>query len=273
MICTGQPIDAGLAVRIAARWNAIYALDVYHPVAMLVHSLRRRGRLLRGKPSAHEQLTRLPKVAWSDVFQRQKVCLIETAKRSGNVTLGELAILAQAAAAITDGSEVIEIGTFDGRTAVNLALNAPASSAIFTLDLPPHQPTQLQLDPGERRYVDKPLPGTRFARGRWSFPGLTGRITQLLGDSATFDWSNHYGKAGLVFVDGSHAYDYVRLDSATAMRLAASDGVVLWHDYGVWDGVTRGLEELERTDNLGLRHIRGTSLVIWRAQARSMTRA
>jgi hypothetical protein len=240
---------------------------------MLARSLRRRGRWLRGKPSAHEQPTSLPKVAWSDVFQRQKVCLIETAKRSGNVTLGELAILAQAAAGIPDGSEVIEIGTFDGRTTVNLALNASPSSAIFTLDLPPHQPTRLPLEIGERRYVDKPLPGARFSHGRQSFPGLTERITQLLGDSATFDWSNHYGKAGLVFVDGSHAYEYVRLDSATAMRLAASDGVVLWHDYGVWDGVTRALEELERTNNLGLRHIRGTSLVIWRGQARSLPRA
>jgi hypothetical protein len=57
------------------------------------------------------------------------------------------------------------------------------------------------------------------------------------------------------------------------MRLAVSNGVVLWHDYGVWDGVTRALEELERTNNLGLRHIRGTSLVIWRGQARSLPRA
>lgn len=148
---------------------------------MLARSFRRRGRWLRGKPSAHEQPTSLPKVAWSDVFQRQKVCLIETAKRSGNVTLGELAILAQAAAGIPDGSEVIEIGTFDGRTTVNLALSASPSSAIFTLDLPPHQPTRLPLEIGERRYVDKPQSGARFSHGRQSFPGLTERITQLLG--------------------------------------------------------------------------------------------
>ena len=49
------------------------------------------------------------------------------------------------------------------------------------------------------------------------------------------------------------------------MQLVDGNGVVLWHDYGVWDGVTRALEDLEQTKNLGLRHIRGTSLVIWRA--------
>jgi Methyltransferase domain len=254
------------AGHVTARLNAIYALRLYHPISTLAHSLRRRSRSFRGKASRHEQPTSLPKVAWSDVFHQQKVSVIETAKRSGNVTLNELAILAEAAAGIPNGTEVLEIGTFDGRTTINLALNAPARSLIFTLDLLPNQPTQIQLEHGERQYVEKPMPGTRFSHNRRSIPELTERITQLFGDSATFDWSDHYGKVGLVFVDGSHAYDYVRVDSATAMRLAAINGVVLWHDYGVWEGVTRALEDLEATKNLGLQHIRGTSLVCWRRQ-------
>jgi hypothetical protein len=86
-----------------------------------------------------------------------------------------------------------------------------------------------------------------------------------LGDSATFDWSAHLGRAGLVFVDGSHAYDYVVADTGTALRLVANKGMVIWHDYGVWDGVTRALEEIETSRHLGLRHVRGTSLVVWQA--------
>jgi hypothetical protein len=92
-------------------------------------------------------------------------------------------------------------------------------------------------------------------------------VVQLFGDSATYDWSPHHGRAGLVFVDGSHTYDYAGRDSETAMRLVRPRGVVLWHDYGVWPGVTQALEELETRRNLGLRHIRGTSLVFWRAPA------
>jgi hypothetical protein len=42
--------------------------------------------------------------------------------------------------------------------------------------------------------------------------------------------------------------------------------MVMWHDYGAWEGVTRALEELEASRQLGLRHIRGTSLVFWRAK-------
>jgi hypothetical protein len=46
----------------------------------------------------------------------------------------------------------------------------------------------------------------------------------------------HHGQAGLVFVDGSHAYDYACEDSETAFRLVKSGGLVIWHDYGVWPG-------------------------------------
>jgi hypothetical protein len=43
---------------------------------------------------------------------------------------------------------------------------------------------------------------------------------------------------------------------------------VVWHDYGVWEGVTLALEELDAERKLGLRHVRGTSLVIWRASGK-----
>jgi hypothetical protein len=52
------------------------------------------------------------------------------------------------------------------------------------------------------------------------------------------------------------------------MRLVNSGGIVLWHDYGVWPGVTQALEELETAGHLGLVNITGTSLVFWRAPSR-----
>jgi len=47
------------------------------------------------------------------------------------------------------------------------------------------------------------------------------------------------------FVDCSHAYDYARTASESAMRLVKTGGIVLWHDYGVWPSVTQALDELE----------------------------
>jgi hypothetical protein len=166
------------------------------------------------------------------------------------------------------GDDIIEIGTFDGRTTLNFAVNAPLRFRIFTLDLPPDTAPKFELATGERAYVDKPRSGRHFAEPRPEFAAAAARITQLYGDSATFDFAPHYGCAGVVFVDGSHAYDYVVADSETARRLVAPEGIVLWHDYGVWQGVTRALEELEDKGCLGLKHIRGTSLVVWRNAAR-----
>jgi hypothetical protein len=254
--------DSGARPAIAARARGVFALSVYLPVSLLARRLRDASRERRGV-HRHAHATALPQVAWTEVLMRRPIRLVETSKADGNVNLGELAILAQAAVAIPSGSSVVEIGTFDGRTTLNLAVNA-ANAHVFTLDLPPEERAAFALAPGERQYVDKPQPGARFRACGPAWLGAARRITQLLGDSATFDWAPHEGKAGLVFVDGSHAYDYVRRDSATAMRLVTKGGLVLWHDYGRWEGVSRALDELEAERRLGLRHIAGTSLVVWR---------
>ena len=251
--------------KLAARWNGFYALNLYLPLWAISHAWNTRLRQMRGAKNCHAQATRLPRIGWSTAFSKRPISLVAMPKRDGNVRLGELAILAQAAAATRPRDEIIEIGTFDGRTTINLSLNAPRASPVFTLDLLPHQATRFQLASGERHFVNKPFPGERFSSCPRQWLNHAAGIVQLTGDSATFDWSPHLGKAGLVFVDGSHAYHYTLMDSETAFRLVAKGGTVLWHDYGIWEGVTAALEELDAERRLGLRHIRGTSLVIWRA--------
>jgi hypothetical protein len=263
----GAALAAAYA-RFRARWSGFYALGIYLPISMAARRLRDRGRAVRGVRKADTHATGLPHVPWSAVLRRRTIHLGETDKSDGNVNLAELAILAQAAAAIPAGTMIVEIGTFDGRTTLNLAINAAGDAAVVTLDLPPDDVALYALAPGERQYVDKPRPGERFRVCGPPWQAAAGRITQLHGDSATFDWAPYEGRAGLVFVDGSHAYDYVRKDSETAMRLVAPDGMVLWHDYGRWEGVSRALDELEAERGFGLRQISWTSLVFWRAPGR-----
>jgi predicted O-methyltransferase YrrM len=250
--------------KLAARLAGFCALNIYLPVWAMNKARRIRMRELRGAKKRHHQPTRLLQIRWSDALPTNSIYLVETPRRNGNVHLSELGVLAQAAAATVAGSQIIEIGTFDGRTTINLSVNAPPSSPVFTLDLPPDQNTQFQLAPGERIFVEKAFPGARIRNCRRPWLSNATKIVQLLGDSATFDWSAHFGKAGLVFIDGSHAKEYALKDSETAFRLVTEGGIVIWHDYGVWEGVTRALEELDVRHQLCLRHIRGTSLVIWR---------
>ncbi len=266
----GSALSGALARAVARLWGA-YALNVYLPGSASARRLRNLSRSIRGVHRPDQHATRLPQAAWPELLARKAIYLIETGKRDGNVNLAELAILAQAAAAARPGTIIVEIGTFDGRTTMNLAVNAQVP--VITLDLPSEHIALHELAAGERQYVDKPRPGERIRAAAWPWSASARRIAQLYGDSATFDWSEHDGKAGLVFVDGSHAYEYVRKDSETALRLVAAGGMVMWHDYGAWEGVTRALEELEASRKLGLRHIGGTRLVFWRAKDSGEDRA
>ncbi|MEY2479286.1 MAG: hypothetical protein QOI04_213 [Verrucomicrobiota bacterium] len=251
--------------RVAAKWNAFYALAIYFPFSRLSHALRAARRVLRRVVDPRKPKPQLPNVSWRAVIRSRPILLIEPARSHGNVRLSELALLAKAAAAVTPGEEIIEIGTFDGRTTLNLALNSAPATRVFTLDLPAGAETKFSSMKGERRFVEKPLPGERFRNHSGPGRDCISKIVQLTGDSAVYDWSAHYGRAGLIFVDGSHAFEYAMHDSGEAFRLAAPNATIIWHDYGVWNGVTRALDELESTRRLGLRRIRGTSLVLWRA--------
>jgi len=143
-----------------ARIAGAYALRAYLPASLAARTFRNTLRRLRGKAGA--PVTRLAQVSWPQVLKSRPIELAETAKSDGNVRLSELAILALAAREVVPGSEIIEIGTFDGRTALNLAINAPPGVSIATLDLPADQPSALAIEQSERRYVDKPAPGARL---------------------------------------------------------------------------------------------------------------
>lgn len=240
-----------------------YATRVYLPLSSLSRGLRRFSRRLRGHSDDFLQCTGLRKVSWRSCTARSLPRVWETKKANGNVRISELAILSALAASCQNGSNLFEIGTFDGRTTLNLALNAPAQCPVFTLDLPPDQATKYRIVEGERHMVRKPVPGSRYEKYRATHAEAIGRIHQLLGDSATFDYAPYKDSCSLVFIDGSHAYEYVKSDTDAAMAMVRGGGVVLWHDYGIWEGVTNALEELEQRERLGLCNIQGTSLVFW----------
>jgi hypothetical protein len=241
-----------------------YATRVYLPLSGLSRRWRRLSRLVRGKPDPFLEHTHLRQVSWKECTQQRFIKIREHRKCNGNVRISELAILAALAADCANGSNLFEIGTFDGRTTLNLALNAPAQCTIYTLDLPRGLETTFRLAAGERHMIEKDRPGWRYEAHREADPAAVGRIRQLLGDSAALDFSPYADSCSLVFVDGSHGYEYVISDTRAAMDMASRGGAVIWHDYGIWNEVTKALDELEEREGYGLRNISGTSLVYWR---------
>lgn len=158
---------------------------------------------------------------------------------------------------------VFEIGTFDGSTTYLLAKVLP-TARIVTLDLPPEtyaRPStpHPQRDAGTAESVDRDSIGSRF-HGQPEGD----RITQLVGDSRTFDYADYLGKVDLVIVDGSHEYETVTIDTANALRMVSSSGLVIWDDYaGRWPGVVRAVDEAAQRQHLEIVRIAPTDLAVF----------
>jgi predicted O-methyltransferase YrrM len=147
---------------------------------------------------------------------------------------------------------VLELGTFNGNTTLQLAANTPADTRIDTADLPDSTSSRLQLS-GEklRRFA-----GTQYES----------RIRQIHDDTLTMDFGVFCadGRPDFVFIDAGHSYACVKNDTEKVFRILASGGIVLWHDYAYnCAGVFNYLNELALERKL--RRIAGTSLVYFRA--------
>ncbi len=196
-----------------------------------------------------------------------QLTLFEIRRGLGSTSLLERIVLVRLAETLQPKT-IFEFGTFDGQTALNLISHAPEDAHLFTLDLPASQmnETQLPLDSGDRLFIDKPVSGARFIGTPYE-----PRITRLYGDSATFDFSPYQGGMDLVFIDASHAYEYVRSDTLNALKLLRpSGGLIAWHDYSLtWLGVRKALNEFYRSGGpfQELRRVENTTLVILRVGA------
>ena len=158
-----------------------------------------------------------------------------------NVTLAELRILMHLLRR-QQSRTAFEFGTADGRTTLNLASQCPEDGRVFALDL-----------------------GREDLSQRYKGTSYESRITQLVGDTPSFDFSPYLNSIDFVFVDASHDYEYVRSDSLWALKLLRDGrGTIAWHDYlPCWKGVIDALDELYMTEPKlkGLRYIEGTGLV------------
>lgn len=227
---------------------------------------RARNRPFLGTICAHFSLGRkgrLPAVRVDEAAPQGAVVISDLSPDVGHISLKESIVLMRIVKARRP-KRIFEFGTFDGRTTLDMALNTDAEARVYTLDLPvgsevfqmamPHAPTEgglIRSRPAKRRFEG--LPEEK-------------KVVALTGDSATFDYAPYEGSIDLVFVDGSHSFEYAISDSRKAATLVKSGGIIVWHDYGPrgWAGVTRALELLSSDGGFfaGIRSIAGTTLAV-----------
>jgi len=205
----------------------------------------------------------LPQVPLSEVISPAQLntplTIHEPAIVYGNVLFADLVAIIKLIQSF-DPKTLFEIGTFDGRTTLNMAYTSSPDAKVYTLDLPKTmaRSVKLRLEPSDLPEIMKDNIGVRYV-GK----ACQSKITQLYGDSAAFDFTPFRGTIDFVFVDGSHSYEYVMNDIQQALKLLRHGrGVIVCHDYPYGTGVRRALHELYSAGGMfaEFRHIAGTNL-------------
>ena len=106
---------------------------------------------------------------------------------------------------------IVEIGTLHGGSAVMLS---DSKAKVYTIDVNP----RLEVE---------------------------GDFELIKGDSIEIakTWKR---PIDLLFIDGNHTYEGVRDDIASWLPFVRDGGVVIFHDYGSWAGVTEAVDEAVR---------------------------
>ncbi len=149
---------------------------------------------------------------------------------------------------------VFEIGTYNGRTTATFILNSPPEAEVFTLDLPPDV---IRLEGYLSTDID--LVKDRHPEGFLTRAGLAGRYQQIYCDSMQFDPEPFRDTVELGFIDGAHAEEFVRNDTAKMAIMMSGRGYVFWHDYG-GRGSFRPLSNFLESLPIELYRVPGTSL-------------
>lgn len=164
---------------------------------------------------------------------------------SGNISMTELFYIIMAVA-LFKPRMIMEFGTYNGRTTLNMAINAP-NTQIVTVDLPRHKKNRTKFtleDKGNKRGLDETgYVGNKDKLWKGQDPEIVNRIVQIWEDTARLKFERYKNVADFLFIDASHSYENCKNDSYNGHKIIKNKGIIFWHDYAGWPGVTEALNE------------------------------
>ena len=246
--------ERGTAARLAHAWYrcSVGSLDKPARVGSFVKQGLRVPieRLAANEVDATEVVTIADLFAVENEYQLS-VTRAQLARHAWNVRLDEelqIGLLIRC----MNAKRLFEIGTFNGSTTRCMAEAAGPDAVVYTLDLPP---AQFDSEQSPENFSGS-MVGSVY-RGTSEEP----RITQLLGDSRTFDYGPYAGTMDFVFVDAAHDYKHGIVDSRNALKLVRPGGLIVWHDFVPhWAGLVHAIREA--TEGMPLRRLGGTSMAL-----------
>jgi predicted O-methyltransferase YrrM len=123
---------------------------------------------------------------------------------------------------------VFEVGTYEGLGGLVICKNS-SPKWLFTLDLP-NDAISAHSEVSEFAKQDLSV-SENFELGKL-LPLIGGevQITQLIGDSWTFDYSDYHDSVDFFYIDGAHTRRYVIRDTQNALKCVREGGLIAWHD-------------------------------------------
>lgn len=121
---------------------------------------------------------------------------------------------------------ILEVGTYRARTTWALHLNCPEAD-IVSYDI--------QVKESRYRQATESSPRVQLRLGSFAEAG------EVLLKEQPYDF---------IFIDGSHQIEHVLADSRLALKIMASNGIIIWHDYRSNDYHTPHLRVPEALDIL-----------------------
>lgn len=138
-----------------------------------------------------------------------------------------------AATQVPAGGTIVEVGSYHGKSAVNLAYavrKGNSGAHIYCVDTWRNENIEFA------RNVDV---YSRFQQNTAAYAGI---ITPLRGRSAEAGLEWHGGPIDALFIDGDHSFEGVVADIRAWVPHVKSGGLLLFHDSDL-EGVRRGINE------------------------------
>jgi len=216
----------------------------------------RIGSWSLGKAQRSDLLTLFPNTKSTDIK------IIRAGDRQKNLSLDAQELFALCLmVSIIGAKRILEIGTSDGNTTINLVANAAAGATITTIDLPTDWTGKYGIAVPEtlNNVTCRSAVGRQFRKSKYETA-----ITQILGDSAAIDFAALKGPFDFAFIDGCHYYGYVRSDTEKCEQCMRDGGVIVWHDYGMINDVSRAVDEWSESRGIPVNVISATRLAFAR---------
>jgi SAM-dependent methyltransferase len=207
---------------------------------LLPHKLRRRPVELLCQRYGHQRLT-LPEVDPEIEFPGFGDVSVTVRVLPNHFWTSPLVdqIAVTKIAKVLNVQRILEIGSFQGHTALMLADNTQAD--ITAVDV---------LENHGEIYRDR----------------IQGRIRRLVG---TIERVPERERFDFIFLDADHRADEVERDTRFALERLAPGGVLLWHDYcdSLWITKLNRVPEVlaDYAQKLEIRGLRGTKLAVYRS--------